>query len=98
MRKLVGKRENVNPGLKEAMGLVATLTPAGPKPSAIEFNETCAKCKEPVKITLSEDINTGEIWFEAPDNCGKCGHQLSDNKAAPSPLSQEAISNFFGKY
>ncbi len=98
MRTLVGKRENVNPGLKEAMGLVAMLTPAGPKSSVIESNGACAKCKEPVKITLSEDPNTGEVWLEGPDKCGKCGHQFSDDKAPFQPLSQEAIASLFGKY
>lgn len=98
MKRLVGKRANINPGLKEGMWLLAIFTPVGPKPSVIEFNKICVVCKEPVKITLSEDVNTGEIWLEGADRCVKCGHQLSNDKAMPPSLSQEAISSFFGNY
>jgi rRNA maturation endonuclease Nob1 len=95
---MVGKRERVHKALKMAIKLLEIFTVNGPKPSAIEYDETCAGCKAPVKITLSEDINTGEIWLEGPDKCEKCGHQLSDDRARAQPLSQEAIANLFGRY
>lgn len=99
MRKLVGKREKPDPETKLVVALVDSfVSPAGPKPTVIEFNETCASCRAPVKITLSEDVNTGEIWFAGPDTCSGCGHRLSDEGVQVPPLSQKAIQRLFGKY
>lgn len=99
MKILVGKRRVVDSELKGMMALAVTLTTsAGPRPATVEYRETCAKCKAPVIITISEIVSTGEIWIEGPDKCAKCGHQLANPNAPPRPLSQEMIEKFFGKY
>jgi len=97
MKKMVGKRENPNPGLREGMMLVGAFISGASKPTKIRFDETCSQCKAPVVILLSEDITTGEIWLEGPDKCSGCSHQLSDPNSK-FQLTQEAIHGYFGKH
>ena len=97
MKIQIGRREKVNPNLKAALALVGTLSPNGPKPTVMESDETCDKCKAPFKITIYEDISTGIIWLEGIDVCEKCGHRLSAEIPIFEPLNQEQIEQWFGK-
>ena len=97
MKKLVGKRENYDPAMREAIILAeAFILVNGPKPTTVEFPHKCNSCHTPIIITLTEDISTGEIWLEGPDNCPRCNFKISDEKAKAQPLSQECINSLFG--
>jgi hypothetical protein len=97
MKKQVGQREKVNLSLKEAMMLVSVFIPGASKPPTIVWEGKCEKCKFPLSIKLSEEVETGKIWIEGPDKCEKCDHQLS-NESATVMLTQDQIFGYFGKY
>lgn len=96
MKKIVGRRKNYNPDMREALLLVSAFVPGAFHAPNIRFDETCSKCKSPLVIMLREDIKTGEVWLEGPDKCSECGNKLS-NPNSTFQLSQEAIAGYFGK-
>ena len=97
MRKLVGKRGNYDPARREAQILAeAFILVNGPRPTVIEHPYMCNVCHAPVTITLTEDISTGEVWLEGPDNCPACNFKISDETATFQPLTQTAIVELFG--
>jgi len=97
MRKLVGKRENYDSARREAKILAeAFILINGPRPTVIEYPNTCNSCHAPITVTLTEDISTGEIWLEGPDNCPNCNFKISDETAKTQPLTQAAIIDLFG--
>ncbi|MFA7193652.1 MAG: hypothetical protein WC087_01930 [Candidatus Paceibacterota bacterium] len=99
MKRLVGQREEVDPGMKGAMVLLSYfIIDVPPPPTQIMFHKTCAVCKVPIILTLTEEVETGEIWAEGPDNCSNCNHQISDPKSEHKMMSQEQIKSLFGKY
>lgn len=100
MKLLVGKRDVVDPGMKAMMLLVefCCLLPRARTATVISYPGFCKGCKTPTVQTLSEDVNTGEIWAEGADFCEKCGFRLSAENPNFLPLSQEAIVELFGGF
>ena len=98
MRIKVGQRQTVNHELKGAMALVGVLTHTRQVSTKLNFDGMCGKCKTPVKTSLKEEVKTGKIWLEGLDKCPNCGYQLSSPDVPFTPLSQEAIETYFGKY
>ena len=97
MKKLVGKRETpIDPGLRAMISVASMCATGRPIYASRVFYGSCEKCDRPVKIEFTEDIKTGEIWLEGPDNCAGCGHQLVVNKLPDTQLSQEGIRKLFG--
>lgn len=58
----------------------------------------CRNCEDPVDRVLSEDIETGQVWLEGPDNCPTCHFRLSAEDPPDVQLSQEMIERLFGKF
>jgi len=100
MKIQVGQREKVDPELKAVMALVevCVFLPGSRHVTKVQFDGNCSKCGTPAPAIMSEEIETGKIWLEAPDSCVKCGIQLSDPNAKFQPLSQAGIERLFGKF
>lgn len=99
MKKLVGQREEVDLGMKEAMLLLSIFTVQGPKPNQIVFTGMCVSgCGETISLTLTEEAETGNIWAEGPDVCRNCNYQVSDPNSGNEMLSQKEIKYFFGEF
>jgi hypothetical protein len=98
MKKLVGQRSKVtDPSIRGALAFVSLCTIATIPPRKIVFPGDCKKCGGPADISLFEDIETGQIWLEGPDNCPTCGYKIvSDSMAETYDLSQEMIEKLFG--
>jgi hypothetical protein len=96
MRKKVGQREHVNPTLDEALQVLRIFTLGGPLAKTIRFDTYCNECNTKISIYLSEDSQTGEVWFEGPEKCPCCNVVISD--ATPYEMSQKEIFRYFGEY
>lgn len=58
----------------------------------------CKRCEAPTKAALYENIETGQVWFEAPDNCPVCNYQLVPENPPRLELTQKEIEKLFGKF
>jgi len=98
MKKLMGQRQTVDPELKTGIALLSLFSLRDLSPTKIQFNKSCAKCSAPIALTLTEEVETGQIWIEGPDNCLNCSNVISDPNAQSEMLDQKTIARFFGEY
>ncbi len=97
MRVLIGRRRVPSSEVQKATNNnVAIMISGVPRPNFKEFPGQCNNCKCPLTIRLIEDLDTGEVWVEGPQECPKCEHKLLDSNVSNHKLTQKEIEQIFG--
>lgn len=99
MKMQVGQRTHVPDLELRAVMAFASLCCTAQVPATKKiYPGKCKNCGEPVEMSLSEDVQTGQIWCEGSDDCPKCHYRLAAENPLVKQLSQEAIERLFGKF
>ncbi len=99
MKKLIGRRDTpLTEDERTALMLVeAVCLPPQARTAPIRFLDLyCNECRHPIRITMAEEVSTGEIWAEGTDNCPNCNARISSDNTNTPMLSQQQIGQLFG--
>jgi hypothetical protein len=100
MKRQVGQRiNNPSPDLRAALSLVSLCCTAQMPTAKVVTHRECINCRATIDVSFFEDIKTGKVWIEGPDDCPKCKCRIAASDGVQLPqLSQEVIERLFGKF
>lgn len=98
MKVCIGKREKlsvrVDSGLLKAQKTVDEMAGCLEGTNQRELQVSCKACSAKYPVVFSENILTGEVFYEGPADC-TCGHVFMTDPPTVT-FDQEEIENMFG--